>query len=224
VYKSKRIKNMVNEGQSPAEEVNADFDYLFKIVLIGDAGVGKTAIVHRFKYNTFVERHASTIGVDFTLKTLQVDDKKIKLQIWDTAGQERFRTITQSYYRSANAVVLVYDITKADTFKTLNLWIADVKKYAGNCLHKMLIGNKCDLENRREVSDEEMKTLAEHYEIEETLETSAKENSNIEEAFWRVAKNLKDKYENESLKSSTINITPEISLNTKTLNKGCCGT
>lgn len=204
------------------EDVDTEFDYLFKIVLIGDAGVGKTAIVHRFKYNTFVERHASTIGVDFTLKTMQVDDKRIKLQIWDTAGQERFRTITQSYYRSANGVVLVYDITKADSFKNMSRWLEDVKKYAGKCLHQMLIGNKCDLEDKRDVSAAEANSFANHFDIGDTLETSAKENSNIEEAFWRMAKNLKDRYENEEgLKPSQ---TPDLVLDSKSVGKGwgCC--
>lgn len=203
------------------EDVDTDFDYLFKIVLIGDAGVGKTAIVHRFKYNTFVERHASTIGVDFTLKTMQVDDKKIKLQIWDTAGQERFRTITQSYYRSANGVVLVYDITKIDSFKNMSRWLEDVKKYAGKCLHQMLIGNKCDLAVKREVSKEEAASFTEHYGIGDNLETSAKENSNIEEAFWRMAKNLKERYESEkTLKTTT---THEISLDgSKSVGNRCC--
>ena len=98
----------------------------------------------------------------------------IQLQIWDTAGQERFRTITQSYYRSANGVVLVYDISKSDSFKNLNRWLEDVKKYAGKCLHKMLIGNKCDLHHRREVDASEAKQFAEHYDIGDTLETSAK--------------------------------------------------
>jgi len=206
----------------PLEDAETDFDYLFKIVLIGDAGVGKTAIVHRFKYNTFVERHASTIGVDFTIKTMQVDDKKVKLQIWDTAGQERFRTITQSYYRSANGVVLIYDISTADSFKNLGRWLEDVKKYAGKCLHQMMIGNKCDLHHRREVSEEEAKNFASHYGIGDTLETSAKENSNIEEAFWRIAKHLKDLYENEEgLKSSS---TQEVILDSKSVGgSSCCG-
>lgn len=202
------------------EDTETDFDYLFKIVLIGDAGVGKTAIVHRFKYNTFVERHASTIGVDFTIKTMQVDDKRIKLQIWDTAGQERFRTITQSYYRSANGVVLVYDIATADSFKNLGRWLEDVKKYAGKCLHQMLVGNKCDLHYRREVTVDEAKNFVTHYGIGDTLETSAKENSNIEEAFWRMAKHLKDLYESEGLKATQ---DEQVILDSKSVGgRGCC--
>ena len=120
-------------------EPEENFDFLFKIVLIGDANVGKTCIVQRFKYGTFVEKHSSTIGVDFTLKTIEIDGKytfsiasvillftkysylgkQIKLQIWDTAGQERFRTITQSYYRSAHGVILTYDITKEESFRNI---------------------------------------------------------------------------------------------------------
>ena len=152
---------------------------------------------------------------------MQVDDKKIKLQIWDTAGQERFRTITQSYYRSANGVVLVYDMTKAESFKNMTRWHEDVKKYAGKCLHKMLIANKCDLAQKREVSREDAQSFTEHYAIGDNLETSAKENSNIEEAFWRMAKNLKDKYEGEkSLKS---NLTNELtSVDSTSVGGKCC--
>lgn len=102
-----------------------------------------------------------------------------QLQIWDTAGQERFRTITQSYYRSANGVVLVYDISTADSFKNLGRWLEDVKKYAGKCLHQMMIGNKCDLHHRREVTEEEAKNFASHYGVGDTLETSAKVYSKV---------------------------------------------
>uniref|UniRef100_A0A1B0CHW2 Uncharacterized protein n=2 Tax=Lutzomyia longipalpis TaxID=7200 RepID=A0A1B0CHW2_LUTLO len=102
-----------------AMSVDDTFDFLFKIVLIGDCGVGKSCVVERFKSGNFVERHGNTIGVDFSMKTINIEGKKIKLQIWDTAGQERFRTITQSYYRSANGVIIVYDITKRSSFLNL---------------------------------------------------------------------------------------------------------
>ncbi|KAK8374984.1 hypothetical protein O3P69_010971 [Scylla paramamosain] len=106
-----------------------EFDYLFKVVVIGDCGVGKTCVVQRFKSGNYVERHGNTIGVDFSMKSLIVDRKKVKLQIWDTAGQERFRTITQSYYRSANGVVIVYDITKRSSFLSVQRWMEEVRRY-----------------------------------------------------------------------------------------------
>ncbi|XP_065674578.1 ras-related protein Rab-43 [Hydra vulgaris] len=207
---------------SSNDAVDTDFDYLFKIVLIGDAGVGKTAIVHRFKYNTFVDRHASTIGVDFTIKTIQVDDKKIKLQIWDTAGQERFRTITQSYYRSANGVILVYDVSKMDSFKNINYWLQDVKRYAGNSIYQMLVGNKSDLESHREVPKQEADSFATQLGILEFMELSAKDNSNIDEAFWRIAKNLKDRYENESNTLRGAQTKQDVFINSKSVGNWCC--
>ncbi|KAL5013215.1 hypothetical protein ScPMuIL_007485 [Solemya velum] len=170
------------------------FDYLFKIVLIGDAGVGKTCVVQRFKSGTYVEKHGSTIGVDFTMKTLQIDGKLVKLQIWDTAGQERFRTITQSYYRSANGVVIAYDLTKRASFDNIPRWLDDVKRYAGSNLVQLLIGNKRDMESLREVNITEAKTLAQHYNMLDSIETSAKDNTNIDEVFFKMAKDLKRRY------------------------------
>lgn len=164
------------------------FDYLFKIVLIGDAGVGKTCVVQRFKSGTYLEKHGSTIGVDFTMKTLQIDGKLVKLQIWDTAGQERFRTITQSYYRSANGVIIAYDVTKRSSFENIPRWLEDVKKYAGSNIVQLILGNKQDLEHLREVTVAEAKAYAQHCSMLDAIETSAKENTNIDEAFLRMAK------------------------------------
>lgn len=204
-------------------EADDSFDYLFKVVLIGDAGVGKTCIVQRFKSGTFVERHGSTIGVDFTMKTVRVDNKKIKLQVWDTAGQERFRTITQSYYRSANGVVIVYDITNRDSFKNVVRWTEDVKRYASPHVLKLLVGNKKDLEQEkiREVSLEEARSCAAHYNMIDALETSAKDSTNVEQAFVRIARELKTLYEGGS---SLENIEDgKVILGSRSVGKwGCC--
>nr|XP_023020300.1 ras-related protein Rab-43 [Leptinotarsa decemlineata] len=143
----------------PNEE---SFDFLFKIVLIGDCGTGKTCVVQRFKNGTFIERHANTIGVDFSMKTVVVDNKKVKLQIWDTAGQERFRTITQSYYRSANGVIIVYDITKRSSFLSVSRWVEEVRRYSGNAVLLALVGNKADLETLREVEFEEAEAMCQY--------------------------------------------------------------
>lgn len=166
------------------------YDFLFKIVLIGDAGVGKTCVVQRFKSGVFVERQGNTIGVDFTMKTLDIQGKRVKLQIWDTAGQERFRTITQSYYRSANGAIIAYDITKKKSFASVPRWIEDVRKYAGSNIVQLLIGNKLDMEEYREVQLAEAETLAKHYDIISAFETSAKDSSNVEEAFVKMASEL----------------------------------
>jgi len=180
-------------AQNSSADSDEPYDLLFKIVLIGDAGVGKTCIVQRFKCGTFIERHGSTIGVDFTMKTLPLDGTRVKLQIWDTAGQERFRTITQSYYRSANAVIIAYDITKKESFSNVSRWLEDVKKYAGPNIVQILIGNKKDLENIREVSTSQAREFANHHCMLDALETSAKENMNVDEAFLKLARELKKK-------------------------------
>ncbi|XP_066249050.1 ras-related protein Rab-43 [Euwallacea similis] len=173
----------------PSDET---FDFLFKIVLIGDCGTGKTCVVQRFKNGTFIERHGNTIGVDFSMKTVIVDGKKVKLQIWDTAGQERFRTITQSYYRSANGVIIVYDITKRSSFLSVARWVEEVRRYSGNSVLLALVGNKADLESCREVEFEEAEALSQYMpEVLFVLEASAKDNSNIEEAFMCLATELK---------------------------------
>lgn len=183
------------------KESNDDnFDFLFKIVLIGDCGAGKTSVVQRFKTGNFVERHGNTIGVDFSMKSLIIDNKKIKLQIWDTAGQERFRTITQSYYRSANGVIIVYDITKRSSFMNLQRWIEEVRRYTASNVLLILIGNKCDLESLREVEVSEVAAVCECIpEIIFSMEVSAKENTNIDEAFLLLATELKKQHDTRAM-------------------------
>ncbi|XP_006004454.1 ras-related protein Rab-43 [Latimeria chalumnae] len=175
---------------SPALETDEAYDFLFKIVLIGDAGVGKTCVVQRFKTGIFVERQGNTIGVDFTMKTLELQGKRVKLQIWDTAGQERFRTITQSYYRSANGAIIAYDISRRSSFESIPKWIEDVKKYAGSNIVQLLIGNKSDLNNLRQVQLIEAQTLSSHFDVIAAIETSAKDSSNVEEVFVKMATEL----------------------------------
>lgn len=167
------------------------FDYLFKIVMIGDCGVGKTCVVQRFKSGTYVERHGNTIGVDFAMRTLTLNKKRVKLQIWDTAGQERFRTITQSYYRSAHGVIMAYDITKRSSFLHLPQWVDELRNYTESDIPFVLIGNKCDLEPEREVPFEEALALKEQIpELVAVLETSAREDTNVEKSFVTLATEL----------------------------------
>ncbi|KAJ8673438.1 hypothetical protein QAD02_004700 [Eretmocerus hayati] len=176
------------------------FDYLFKIVLIGDCGTGKTCIVQKFRSGNFIQRHGSTIGVDFSMKTVLVDGKRVKLQIWDTAGQERFRTITQSYYRSANGVILVYDITKRSTFLNLQRWIDEIRRYTSTHVLLVLVGNKCDLEDARQVKKSEAEAVCELLpEVLHIVETSARENTNIDSIFQCLASELKRRHENHQV-------------------------
>ncbi|PAA82530.1 hypothetical protein BOX15_Mlig033766g3, partial [Macrostomum lignano] len=203
-------------------EADEQFDFLFKIVLIGDAGVGKSCVVQRFKSGNFLEKQSSTIGVDFTMKTLVVDGARIKLQVWDTAGQERFRTITQSYYRSANAVILAYDITKRESFDSLTTWIDDVSRYAGSGVCQILIGCKKDLEHLREVRVTDGVDFAAKMAMLTCLETSAKENSNIDQLFETLAAELKRRHDGGI--SGGQGDTSAIHLNSRSLGSGwsCC--
>uniref|UniRef100_T1GWH3 Ras-related protein Rab-30 n=1 Tax=Megaselia scalaris TaxID=36166 RepID=T1GWH3_MEGSC len=125
-----------------------DYKFLFKVVLVGNAGVGKTCLVRRFTQGLFPPGQGATIGVDFMIKTVEVEGEKIKLQIWDTAGQERFRSITQSYYRSAHALILVYDISCQPTFDCLPDWLREIQEYASTKVLKILVGNKTDRDDR----------------------------------------------------------------------------
>uniref|UniRef100_A0A8C1PF66 Ras-related protein Rab-13 n=1 Tax=Cyprinus carpio TaxID=7962 RepID=A0A8C1PF66_CYPCA len=130
------------------------YDYLFKLLLIGDSGVGKTCLLFRFSEDAFNTTFISTIGIDFKIRTIELNEKKIKLQIWDTAGQERFRTITTAYYRGAMGIMLVYDITSEKSFENIKNWIRNIEEHASSDVEKMILGNKCDMNDRRQVSKE----------------------------------------------------------------------
>ena len=129
-------------------------------MLLGDSGVGKSCIIIRYIENNFSSNLMNSIGVDFKLKNIEIDSKKIKLQIWDTAGQERFKTITTSYYKGAHAILIVFDITDRDSFDHVRNWMADIDKFAKEGVLRILVGNKCVLAERRQVTMEEAKEIA----------------------------------------------------------------
>lgn len=164
-----------------------DFDYLFKVVIVGDSGVGKSNILLRFTENNFSFSFHPTIGVDFKIKTFKYENFTIKLQLWDTAGQERFKNVANTYYKGAHSVLLVYDITNPNSFKNLETWINEVDKYADCLLERLLIGNKCDLEDQRKVSQSQAKEFAKKIGV-NFLETSAKDTINIDAAFQCLVK------------------------------------
>jgi Ras-related protein Rab-1A len=166
-----------------------DYDHLFKLVLIGDSNAGKSSLLLRFADDTFSDSYITTIGVDFRFKTIKVDRKTIKLQIWDTAGQERFRTITSAYYRGADGIVLIYDVTDRDSFNHVDDWLAEVNRYVGDGTCKVLIGNKCDMDGERQVSSEEGRKKAEELGM-AFVETSAKASTNVEVAFQTTSAEL----------------------------------
>lgn len=137
-------------------------DYLFKLLLIGDSGVGKSCLLLRFSDDTYTESYISTIGVDFKIRTIELDGKTIKLQIWDTAGQERFRTITSSYYRGAHGIIVVYDVTDAETFHNVKQWLHEIDRYACDSVNKLLVGNKADLTTKKVVEFATAKEFADN--------------------------------------------------------------
>jgi len=172
-----------------------DYDHLFKLLIIGDSGVGKSSLLARYVDDVFTESYISTIGVDFKIRSLYLTDEKsgkekhVKLQAWDTAGQERFRTITSSYYRGAHGILVVYDITDTDSFDHVEEWLSEIDRFAQSEVRRILIANKCDAEKRRVVSTEQGEELAAKYDIPFT-ETSAKESTNVEEAFLIMVKDI----------------------------------
>ncbi|KAL8025639.1 putative small GTP-binding protein [Plasmopara halstedii] len=170
-------------------------DYLFKLLLIGDSGVGKSCLLLRFADDTYTESYISTIGVDFKIRTIELDGKTIKLQIWDTAGQERFRTITSSYYRGAHGIIVVYDVTDQESFNNVKQWLHEIDRYACENVNKLLVGNKSDLTAKRVVSTDAAKEFAESLGI-EFLETSAKNAANVEKAFMMMAAQIKKRMAN----------------------------
>ncbi|KAM9842113.1 ras-related protein Rab-15-like [Aulostomus maculatus] len=161
------------------------YDILFRLLMLGDSGVGKTCMLRRFTEKEFDPAHISTIGVDFKMKTLEIDGIKVRVQIWDTAGQERYQTITKQYYRRAQGIIFVYDITNEPSFQHIAKWASDVEEYAPNKVQRLLVGNKSDEEPRRRVTKEEGSKLAETYGM-EFFETSASTSCNISESFTRM--------------------------------------
>ncbi|CAD8163565.1 unnamed protein product [Paramecium octaurelia] len=165
---------------------NREYDYLFKLVIIGNSGVGKSALLLRFADDTFSENYITTIGVDFRFKTLKVDNKGLKLQIWDTAGQERFRTITNAYYKGADAIVIVYDTTCQQSFDDIEkFWLNEVESYAEKNAELLLLGNKSDL-STKQVQSERVQEYAQKRNM-MFFETSAKTADGVEEAFKKIA-------------------------------------
>jgi len=168
---------------------NVEYDYLFKLIVIGDSDTGKSCLLLRFSDNTFTDSFISTIGVDFKIRTINLSGSAVKLQIWDTAGQERFRTITSSYYRGAHGIFIVYDITNRQSFMNVKNWIGEVDKYGSENVIRVIIGNKCDRAYDRQVSKEEGKQVADEFGY-YFVETSAKDSTNVDNAFSNISQNI----------------------------------
>ena len=204
---------------------NKEYDLLFKLILIGDSCVGKSNILLKYLKNQFNENSKTTIGVEFGTKNIIINNKRIKIQILDTEGQERFKNITASYYRGGNGVLVVYDITDRDSFENLNSWLIEIEKNANKNVYKLLIGNKCDLEDKRKVTYQEGKEFASSNGM-QFIETSAKTDTKVKDAFEMLTQEIiksnitKDK--GMEKKDKTVHLaTKGAEISTKS-NKKCC--
>lgn len=172
-----------------ADDYSYEYDYLFKVVMIGDSGVGKSNLLSRFTRNEFKLDTRSTIGVEFATRTVEIDGKKIKAQIWDTAGQERYRAITSAYYRGAVGALIIYDISKSESYENVSKWLKELKENADENIVIELVGNKSDLDHLRAVPTDEAK----HFSAENHLlftEASALDASNVDLSFQQLLKSI----------------------------------
>ena len=200
-----------------------EYDYIFKVLLLGNSDVGKSSLLLRFVDSLWNDTFVPTIGVDFKVKTLEINNKKVKMQIWDTAGQERFRTVISTYFRGAHGILLLYDVTNKDSFKNLENWLTEIEKNSSDKVLKILLGNKCDLSDDREISKEEGQAFAIRNGM-EFMETSAKMNTNVSEAFETLGKLMiefssKGNNQTQGGEGKSLKVNSGKDLNTK---KKCC--
>jgi len=210
---------------SDSHKSNKDYDYIFKIVLIGDTSVGKSCLLTRFADDQFSDSYVTTIGVDFRFKTMIVCDKITKVQVWDTAGQERYRSITNAYYRGAEAIMIVFDMTNRDSFTHIQDWMEEIIKYTGKDVVIIVGANKSDL-NDKKVKKEEMEEFTKKKGI-KIFECSAKTGDGVENAFKYMVETLIKKNDKNSKEKNNINNSKHLKNsndeNNKNISKkGCC--
>ena len=174
--------------------LNQDYDHIFKIITLGDSGIGKTSLITRFAHDIFEENHLASIGLDFLIKVIDIENKIIKIQLWDICGSERFKTVSPSYYRRTNGAIVAYDISYKWSFDRVKFWVNEVKAHSKMKTNIVIVGTKCDILDR-EVTEEEGKKLADELGV-KYFETSAKTGYNVNEAYNFLIKNIIDNYKN----------------------------
>lgn len=205
-----------------------DYNHLFKLLIIGDSNVGKSSLLLRFADNSFSGSYITTIGVDFKIRTVDIDGERVKLQIWDTAGQERFRTITSTYYRNTHGVIIVYDVTNPESFVNVKRWLNEISQNCDNVC-KILVGNKNDDPAKKQVDTQDAVRFGESMGV-RVFETSAKENINVEEMFMafthmvlRAKKQSQNRAERErEREKDTVNINAQRDRDRRKRGKKCC--
>ena len=205
-----------------------NYDYIFKILLLGDSSVGKTCFLLRYSDDTFTENHISTIGLDYRFKLVNLEnDKKVKLQIWDTAGQDRLRAITKNYYKGAHGIILMYDVTNISTFNNIKSWVTQIRENTTEKIKIVLVGNKIDEEELRKISSDEGQKLAAEYDL-KFFEASAKKNVKVTDVFNYITEemnsqnNKKEAQENGDRKKNKTNNVIVSDVKTKSKKTECC--
>jgi len=193
------------------------YDVKYKIMVLGESKVGKTSLIKRYTKDQFGGVYLTTVGMDFQDKIIEIEDKKVRLQVWDTAGQERFRNVTKSYFQSSHGLLVVYDITDRESFEKINFWMDNIKNNAPENAKLILVGNKCDLADERKVTIEDGENKARNYNI-KFFEASAKDGTNVNELFFYLANEI---YQDDKTKEKD-NKNPLKLNKEKKGKKGCC--
>eukprot|EP00049_Salpingoeca_infusionum_P007112 m.115831 g.115831 ORF g.115831 m.115831 type:complete len:201 (-) comp13581_c0_seq1:178-780(-) len=196
--------------------------YVFKYIIVGESGVGKSCLMFRFTEQGFLADNKPTVGVEFGVRTVEVNQERVKLQIWDTAGQERFRALAKSYYRGAAGVLLVYDIARRSTYNAIQKWLDDSIELTGPNTVKLLIGNKSDLDEQRDVTTEEAEQFAAANGL-AFAETSAKTGERVDDAFVQTAKSIFMAVQDGHVElNAAATLKPDLSAKAAAPSGGCC--